>query len=391
MTGVTGRTDIHDVAIVGAGPVGLTLALGLARAGLDVVVLEREDGPGRHPGEALLWPGAQEVLHGLDLLERAQEKGISLVHPEVLDVDHDRVLLSVPLAELSRETPCPHMLFLPQSETVRLLYEEIRNTVGVEVQYATHVIDFVQDSFGVDVVCRRFGHEERVRAKFVAGCDGAESSVRAHLGGTMEGRARAMKLHVVDVCVPGCDDLAFPRFAGTPRPALAVRLGEDLWRLVFPGFSRKERKLAQRVGEASRALFGKVHEETVWSGEFRLERRISSRWFNGRIVLAGDAAHVNSPVGGEGLNSGMGDAELLTLALEQAVAVDHPQPLAEYVASRRRAVERVSLPFADMALWLVFGGGSARVRGWFACLRGLFFIPPLRRRIMRRMALMDRG
>ncbi|WP_321333490.1 NAD(P)/FAD-dependent oxidoreductase [Breoghania sp.] len=389
MSGVGGRSGIHDVVIVGGGPVGLSLALGLGRAGLDVLVLECEEGPGTHPGEALLWPGAQEVLDRLGVLEHAREKGISLSRPDVFDADRNRALLSFPICELSRETPCPHMLFLPQSETVRLLYEEIRNTVGVEVQYGTRVTGFVQDSFGVDVVCRRFGHEERVRAKFVAGCDGAESTVRTHLGGKLVGSIRAMKLQIIDVRVPECDELAFPRFTGTPRPTLAVRLGEGLWRLVFPSFAETEPKLTTWAAQASKTLFGRLPEATVWSGRFRLERRISSHWFKGRIVLAGDAAHVNSPVSGEGLNCGIEDAALLTLALERAVAVDHPQPLAEYVASRRRMVERASIPFADMAMRLVFGGGPARVRGWFAILRGLFFIRPLRRLILRRMALMD--
>ena len=382
--------DERDVVIAGGGPVGLTLALGLARAGLDVLVLEKRASASEHSHAPAIWPGTQEALAEMGLLDRFRRRGISLSCPQVWDADRDASLIRLPVAELEDETSHPRLLVLPQSETEALLCEEIRNTVGVELRFSSKVSGFIQDSFGVDVSYRRFGHEERVRAKYVAGCDGAHSTVREHLGGRLEGKTYATRLVLADIRISGLEDLAFPRISTTPRLVIALRLKPDLWRLVLPYCGRPPPDPARWVPQAAASLFGRGAEELVWSEDFRLHRRVSSHWVKGRIVLAGDAAHLDSPVGGDGLNAGIQDAKLLCRALEEAVAVDHPQPLVNYVANRRRTVERGVNAYADMATRCLLLGGGRMIRPAFAMARMLFAVPGWRRRILRRLALIDR-
>ncbi len=103
------------------------------------------------------------------------------------DADYGGTLVSLPLSDLERDRSCRPLVILPQAKTEALLCEEIRNTVGVEIRFSCEMTGFVQDSYGVDVVCRRLGHEERVRAKYVVGCDGERSIVRTHIHGSLRG------------------------------------------------------------------------------------------------------------------------------------------------------------------------------------------------------------
>ena len=169
-----------------------------------------------------------------------------------------------------------------------------------------------------------------------------------------------------------------------------MRLTPQLWRLVFPRFGKADPERENWVGKACERLFAVQPEKTLWLGDYRLCRQIASNWVDGRIVLAGDAAHLNTPVTGEGINAGIEDAQLLTLALVEAVSVDHPQPLVEYVANRRRAVEHGVNIVTDTMLRLLFMGRGWFVRPALAAARAALAVPTFRRKILRRMARINR-
>jgi len=382
-------SEQHDVIVVGAGPVGLALALGLARSGVDVLVLEVEAGTAAYSRAPAIWPKTQEILAGLGVLGRFEAEGILKPCPELWDADRERVLLRVPIAELRDETPYARMLILPQSETERLLCEALQQAPCGEVRFGCAVSALAQDATGVELFYRQDGAERQLRARFVAGCDGAHSTVRHQIGGVLEGFTYRLQAALADVTFAKDPDLPFPRLTTRPKLAAAVRVGRNLWRLVLP-IPRPEPgwSLERRVDNAVRSLFPPLDYDILWQSEFSLHNRISTRWVERRVVLAGDAAHLNSPVGGEGMNAGIIDSVALRRALLEALAADRDEPLEDYARERRRAIAGGVNRFTDrLTRALTFGGGSA-VRPLLWLARQLMRLPALRRRVLRRVTML---
>jgi 2-polyprenyl-6-methoxyphenol hydroxylase-like FAD-dependent oxidoreductase len=130
----------HDVVVVGAGPVGLSLALGLARRGRDVLVLETNDTTAEHSRAPAIWPGTQEVLADLGVIDRFEAHGLIVPAPEMWDADHDRPILRIPIDTLADETRFPRLLIIPQSRTERLLSEALGETATGRVRWAAEVL-----------------------------------------------------------------------------------------------------------------------------------------------------------------------------------------------------------------------------------------------------------
>ncbi len=383
------QTDV-DVVVVGAGPVGLMLALGLARRHVRVLVLEKAPATAEHSRAPAIWPATQELFLKLGVLEKFLRAGIVLPELRLWDTDHNRALLHLPIEELKDETPCPQMLVIPQSTTERLLLEEVSATSTGEVRFSSEVTAIEQDASGVDVLYEDGSGNARVHARFVAGCDGAGSMVRETLGGSLEGITYGVEAALADVAIQEYDDLPFPRMTTRPRLALAIRIDASLWRLILPFVpGREKRALDDRIRDAVHHLFPEVAYEHVWKSEFRLHRRVSSRWMDRRVVLAGDAAHLNSPVGGQGMNAGMMDAARLTDALMDALAQDDCKPLEAYVAHRRKKIEKGVNRFTDVMTRLILGGGGRLMRPVLRIASVALRVRTLRRRFLRRLALLD--
>lgn len=383
-------TEQREVVVVGAGPVGLCLALGLARSGVDVLVLEKQAGTAEHSRAPAVWPGTQQVLAELGVIGRFLDQGIRLDRLDLLDVDRQRVLLTLPVHELADETPYAQLLIVPQSTTERLLREELRRAPTAELRFSSEAVELRQDGSGVEVRYRCGAGQATVRGRFVAGCDGAHSRVREALGAHLEGITYGMRAALADIALPGADHLPFPRLTTRPRLAIGIRIDTGLWRLILPFAEDGRVDIQQRVADAVRHLFGPVAGETVWESEFGLHRRVATRWLDRRIVLAGDAAHLNSPVGGEGMNAGILDAAALRQALVQALAGDDPQPLAGYAEARRAAIAHGVNPFTDRLTRALLAGRGAWIRPVLGLASTLLRVAPLRRRMLRRLALLER-
>jgi 3-(3-hydroxy-phenyl)propionate hydroxylase len=386
IVGVMDRT--YDVAIIGAGPVGLTLALGLARRGVTAIVLERDDDTAEHSRAPAIWPPTQRILAELGVLDSFVEAGIIVRRLTLHDADaDDGTLLTLRIEELADETDHPQLLIVPQSRTERLLCQAVR-AAGTEVRFGAEAVEVVQDSTGVTVRYRTGSGEQELRARLVAGCDGASSRVRELIGASFDGVTYDARAALADLRVPGHDDLAFPRLTTRPTLAIAIRIDAGLWRLILPIAAGDERPLDTRVADAARALLP-ASGETVWQSDFRLHRRISSKLADGRIALAGDAAHLNSPVGGQGMNAGMADAAALAGALEYTLRIDSTAPLADYARRRRDAVETGVNAHTDRLTRVLLAHGGRLIRPALRAGRLLLAVPPLRRRFLRSTAMLD--
>lgn len=386
------RSPTPDVVVVGAGPVGLTVALGVARGGRRVLVLEKEPGPAMHSRAPAIWPGTQEVLAGLGVLDRFLADGMAVRRLALHDVDGGGVPLVLPLDELAGETRWPWLLVLPQSRTERLLAEALREEARAQVRFSAEVTGLRQDGRGVRVAFRHGGAEHALEAPFVAGCDGAHSVVRERLGLPFDGKTYQARVTLADVELPAAEDAAFPRFTTRAGLAVGIRLQGALWRLILPFARDPGDSLDERIEAALAGLFpdhlAEAHR-TVWKSTFRMHRRMVPRFVEGRVALAGDAAHLNSPVGGQGMNAGIQDAEVLARALLDALHAGDEGRLLAYGSRRRPAVARGVNPFTDrLTRLLLFREGRAIRPVLWAAGRAVR-IGPVRRRLLRRLAMLD--
>lgn len=382
-----------EVIVVGAGPVGLSLALGLARAGRRVLVLEKEPTTAEHSRAPAIWPRTQEILAGLGVLDAFVAEGIALPRVALTDAETGRELLALPLEELAGETPHPRLLIVPQSRTERLLREAVEREETAEIRFSTEAIDVEWDGAGVRVAYREEGETRAAAAAFAVGCDGAHSVVRESLGASFDGGTYRARAALADVRPREPAELPFPRLSTRRGIAVAIRMDARTWRLILPFAPEEARPLDQRVERAAARLFPAVRSaadyETVWQSEFRLHRRVSSAFADGRIALAGDAAHLNSPVGGQGMNAGIQDAAALTSALLEALERDDPAPLAAYGRARRAAIEEGVNRFTDrLTRVLLFRRGRA-LRPALRLAGLALRLPPVRRGILRRMAMLE--
>lgn len=393
--GGSGNSDVSvpDVVVAGAGPVGLSLALSLARQGRRVLVLEREATTARQSRAPGIWPRTQEILAALGVLESFRAAGILLDRVTLWDADRDRPLLTLPLEELAGATGFPQLLILPQSRTEGLLADAVRGEATARILFSAEVVGVRQDVTSVSVEYRHDGRLRSVRAPFVVGCDGAHSAVRESLSIDLEGVTYDTRVGLADLAVTTPDDLPFPRLSTRAGLGIAIRMDADLWRIILPFESGDRRTLKERVEDAAVRLFPGVASagefSTVWESEFRLHRRVASSFVRDRVALAGDAAHLNSPVGGQGMNAGIQDAEVLSRALLEALRERDPGALRAYGRSRRSHVQEGVNPFTDRLTRVLLLSRGRAIRPALFLGRQALRVRPLRRRFLSRLAMLD--
>ncbi|HEU4721913.1 MAG TPA: FAD-dependent monooxygenase, partial [Gemmatimonadaceae bacterium] len=271
------------------------------------------------------------------------------------------------------DTRFPFILFVSQSETEAVLGEHLAER-GVTIERGVELVELVRDADGIDVVLRDLtGADECVRVRYVVGCDGAHSAVRKLAGLTFQGDAYLQNFMLGDVeldAAAGAERLApdtVHSFPGRWGVAMIFPLGRpSTWRVIAMSTrepsSRMERaadaekpiahelSLAELQSAVDDATGGTlVVRDPVWMTHFRLHHRQASRYRAGRVFLAGDAAHIHSPVGGQGMNTGMQDAWNLGWKLALVVAGVANARLLDTYEEERWPVGQALLRYTDRA------------------------------------------
>ncbi|WP_030620256.1 FAD-dependent oxidoreductase [Streptomyces sclerotialus] len=316
--GTTTRTTAphptSDVLVVGAGPTGLLLAGDLAEAGLDVTLLER-----RPPGISNLTRSL--VVHARTL-EQFDARGLA---EDVLatgrPVDSLQLFGDVSLDPSVLRTRFPYVLVTPQFEVERVLAERARKA-GATFAYGTEVTGIRQDADGITATVRTDdGATGEYRASYLAGTDGVHSGVRRALGLPFPGKAVIRSVVLADVTLTEAPEAPLVAKADGDAFALIAGIGDGLFRVVAWDRTRQDPDggppdLAE-VRELTRAAHGTDYgmHEARWTSRFHSDERQVPEYRVGRAFLAGDAAHVHSPAGGQGMNTGLQDAANLSWKL----------------------------------------------------------------------------
>ena len=344
------------VLVVGAGPTGLMLAGELARYGVACRLIDKRPHAGDKSRALVVQPRTTEIFAHLGMADELIGLGTK-IHGASAYAGKDR-LLHLLMDEL--DSPFPFIVGVPQTVTEGVLTRRL-DRLGVRPEWSTELTAFAQDADGVTATLRtQAGTTEDVRARWVVGCDGAHSVVRKGAGLTFPGDSYQAGFALADARIdwqlPHDELHLFPASAGGGLMAAFPMPGENRYRLTWefeavkvvhsdatvqhgqvadapePTPADAQRILAERVP------FPATLSDPTWLANFRVNSRMATGYRNGRAFLAGDAAHIHSPAGGQGMNTGLQDA--FNLAWKLAL-VEHGRAkpdLLDTYATERHAV-----------------------------------------------------
>lgn len=351
------KTSDTQVVIAGGGPVGLSLALGLARAGVRSTILEKKDRPDPHSRATLVLPRTLEIFRQWGVLDRFVAAGNVVPHVRLREPSSKHHILHVNFTKLTDISATAYALALPQDRTEELLLDAVRMSGLVDVRFSTELVGFTQHDDGIRFRTRDGrGTESTGTARYLVGADGAHSIVRRELGIELEGKTYPTHARLVDVRVPPELDRTdeWPTILSRRGIVVGIRFGNRVWRIieqvVDPELTGSA--LDAHVVEMASELFGGAPEEILWESSYRKHERCATRFRVGDVLLAGDAAHLNSPAGGQGMNSGVHDVHNLAWKLARCIVdptVDRDALLDSYAEERRSLVKRRILPATDVA------------------------------------------
>lgn len=349
-----------DVLVVGAGPTGLALAAQLRVYGASVRIIDRRPSPERPSRALVVQPRTLEVLRPIgvtpDLVARGDSDPRARFH-----LDGREVTVAMRDAGL-RDTPFPFLLVLRQAETEAVLRDHLERD-GTAVEWGTEFVACQQDRSGVTATLRSAaGDDEHVETRYVAGCDGSGSTVRRTAGIAFVGAAYRQSVALADVSLDG-DLPPEPLQAFVSRHGGLVLFagGEHApWRLILVRGHRARAAgplTAARLTSVVRELTaGRVRvSDVAWLTDIPQQHGLAEAFQSGRVVLAGDAAHVHSPAGARGMNTGIQDACNLGWKLALVARGVGDATLLDSYDAERRPAARTSL----LLTHLIFFGEAA--------------------------------
>ena len=372
-----------EVLVAGAGPVGLTMAAELARYGVSVRIIDKAGQRSDKSKAMVVWSRTLELLDRTGCVPDFLAAGMKVTSANI--VVGPKTIGKIDLGSVA--SPYPFALMLPQSDTERLLEAHL-NALGIYVERSTELVSFSE--IGGTVVSKirtADGSEEEVQSSWLVGCDGAHSAVRHGLRMVFVGDTQPSNWLLADVRLRGVENPGEIEIGWHSDGVLAVfPITQDRFRVIADmglsqtGANRGEPTLQdiQHVLD-KRGSGGVTAYEPTWLAIFHINERMVTNYRAVRVFLAGDAAHVHSPAGGQGMNTGMQDA--FNLAWKLALVcrgVCGEDPLLDSYSSERRQVGELVLKNAGRitSLAILRGDVKQSIRNYLASL--LFGFSPVR-------------
>lgn len=339
----------HPILIAGGGPVGVVLALALARQGIPVRVFEAEDRVNDMPRASTLHPATLEMLGALDLFEEVKARGLVAHTFQFWDRPTNRVVAEFDHAILKNDTAYPLVIQCEQHKIASMCIERLRAFPHAEFRFNSRVQAVEDFPDRVEVTIESDGRTERVTGRYLVGADGGRSTVRKALGIAFEGYTFPERFLVLTTSFDFAAErgAAFRSYFSDPDEwanlfKVAGDGGGPLWRVVFPtiaGQTDEEVLNDAAVQGRLQKFFPKGGDyPVVHRNLYNVHQRVAATFSKGRVFLAGDSAHVNNPIGGLGLNCGIHDAVELSGLLSDVWRGTRPESDLALYDQRRRPI-----------------------------------------------------
>lgn len=318
-------SDVVEVLVIGAGPTGVLMAAEAVRHGLSCRIIDKGGSYADRSRAVGIQARTMEIFGHLNIAKNFLSQGIQIQAAD--PISHFQRLAQIPLSTLS--SPYPFVLSLEQAKTEEIL-AKYAATLGIRIEKGIECIQLMQSAQEVEVVLQQLGKEERIKASWVIGCDGAHSQVRKQLGLAFEGKAFADIFSLADVHIlwdyPHNEVSIFLNAKGF---LAAIPLPEpNRYRLIFqllrcrnllknhknlpygqvntdlvkePNLQEIENLLQEYAGQKIQLI------NPIWMANFHINSRMTNTYQKGRVFLAGNAAHIHSPLGAQGMNTGLQD------------------------------------------------------------------------------------
>lgn len=308
------------IVVVGAGPVGAVLALAAARQGLEVTLLEAGTAVDESPRAATLHPSTLEMLGELGLMDEVVERGLVARYFDHWDRPSRSLIARLDHGLLADVTPYPFVVQLEQHKLQRMALARLAGYDTVDIHLGATVTGIDQDATGVVVTAERDGETERFTGDYAVGTDGGRSTVRKSQGIAFDGYTWPERFLVLTTTFDFQAewDCSYRNYFADPEEwvnlfKVAGDDGRGRWRAVFPAPADETDEEAMSDAAVHRRLsrlseHGDPAADVVHRKTYRVHQRVAASFRSGRVFLAGDAAHVNNPIGGLGLNCGIHDA-----------------------------------------------------------------------------------
>jgi len=377
-----------DVLIIGAGPTGLALSAELRRRGVEALTVDRIAEGANTSRAAVVHARTLEVLEPLGIVPTMLHEGVTV--PIFRIRDRDKTLLMVDFKEIP--SAYPFTLMCPQNKTEAILLAKLRALGGDVVRPAeATTLKPGPDSVAIDIVTN--GIASSVNARWVVGCDGMHSRVREEAAIAFSGEAYEQSFVLADVCMDWPlvrDEVSL--FFSPEGLVVVAPLPQDRYRIVATADDAPEHPSVaymQALVDARGPHASPAHiREGVWTSRFRVHHRVADNPRKGRVLLCGDAAHVHSPAGGQGMNTGIQDAMSLAGVLADVLSGADDAALDSWAAARH-AVAKDVVALADRMTRVATLGSPALRTLRNAAIGAAGHLPFLTHALARKLAELD--
>ena len=334
-----------EVLIIGAGPVGAMGAARLASMGIDAIICEQQATCAPDLRASTFHSATVEMLHEIDAAEALIERGLKSPVYQMRDRQSGEYI-AFDLTELSDITKFPFRLQCEQFHMANLLTDRLPEMGNVEVHFNSKLISAEQNGEEVIATLEKDGQVFQVAAKFLIGADGSRSVVRKSMGVKFEGFTYDENFLSLSTEYPiesVLTDIAYVNYISDPEEWLVLLRVPALWRILVPAPAGVDHAILtsdERVTEVFDRIVPGIDVSTAHRTIYRVHQRVAESFVNGRMLLVGDAAHLNNPLGGFGMNSGVHDVWNLADKLWKILRKDGSRDLLGLFDRQRRTVTR---------------------------------------------------